>query len=58
MASQIFKRPVTQEQINAATERRAEQLNENIRQAMDFILTDLMIRVGELESKSEGNEKT
>lgn len=56
MASAIYGRPVTQEQIDAAKRRRAEKLNEKIKRANDYVLTDLMTRIADLEAKAEGNE--
>lgn len=48
--SEVFTRPVTQEQMEAAKKRRAEKLNEQIQLAYDYVLTDLMARVSELEN--------
>ena len=47
--SEIFTRPITQQQIDAAKKRRAEKLNEQIQLAYDYVLTDLMTRIAEVE---------
>ena len=51
--SEIFTRPITQQQIDAAKKRRAEKLNEQIQLAYDYVLTDLMTRIAEVENAVE-----
>lgn len=51
--SGIFIRPVTQEQRDEAQKRRAEKINEQVQLANDYVLTDLMARIAELERKTE-----
>lgn len=51
--SEVFTRPVTQEQIADAKKRRADKLNQQIQLAYDYTLTDLMVRISELEAATQ-----
>ena len=51
--SEVFTRPVTQKQIDEAKQRRAEKLNAQVQLANDYVLTDLMTRVAELENAAQ-----
>lgn len=48
--SEVFRRPVTQKQIDDAKKRRAEKFNSQVQLATDMTLSDLMARVAELEA--------